>query len=111
MEIKIIEEKIKREQLKDITKLNMIKGVVDIKKRVIALGGEFHSDSNDVLIKKGSSQEDIWGINLYLEKPKEEWIEYISLINIRPADNNFDMEIQNQEIKDRIRKIVNSLII
>ena len=107
MTIKIIKEKIKRDELgKD-----MIKGVVDIEKEIIALGGEFHSDANSLLIEKeNSNQRNIWGFNISPNKPKEQWIEFVSLINIRPADNNLDMEIQDPKIKEKIKQIVDKLV-
>ena len=114
MEIKIIKEKISKEELKKIAKENyghMVKGVVDVEKKIIALGGEFHSDANEVLMGgEGSLQNNVWGFNIYIEKPKEERIEFVSLINIRPADNNFDMEVQDKELKKKIKKIVDNLI-
>lgn len=114
MTIKIIKKKITRDELENIAKENygdMIKGVVDIKKEIIALGGEFHSDANTLLIEKQrSNQRNIWGFNIFPDRSKEQWIEFVSLINIRPADNNFDIEIQNSGIKEKIKQIINKLI-
>jgi len=113
MEIKVIEEKITKQELEDFAQKNygdMIKAAVDIEKEIIALGGEFHSDANEALIEQGSNQRNIWGINIYPAKNKEEWIEFVSLINIRPADNNFDMEVQDKEIREKIKQILNKLI-
>ncbi len=107
MTIKVIKEKIKKDELGEDT----VKGVVDIEKEIIALGGEFHSDANSLLIEKeNSSQRDIWGFNISPNKSKEQRLEFVSLINIRPADNNFDMEIQNPEIRKKIKQIVDKLI-
>ena len=107
MTIKIIKEKIKRDELGKDT----IKAVVDIEKEIMAIGGEFHSDANSLLIEKeGSSQRNIWGFNISPDKSKEQWIKFVSLINIRPADNNFDMEIQDPKIKEKVRQIVDKLI-
>jgi len=115
MEIRIIKEKITREQLKEFAREgygSVLKVVVDIEKEIIALGGEFHSDANLLLIEKeGSNQRDIWGFNISPKRSKENWIEFVSLINIRPSDNNFDMEIKNKKIKEKIKQIVNKLII
>lgn len=89
---------------------NMLKAVVDIKKEVIALDGELHADLEGLLIKAGSKQEDVWGINLYLRKSPKERIEYTALINIRPSQDNPSMEVESKEVRDRIEKIVNRLI-
>ena len=114
MTVKTIKDKITRQELIDMAKENygdMIKGVVDIEKKIIALGGELHSDANSLLVEKeGSNQEDVWGINIYPGKEKNEWLEFNSLINIKPLKNNRDVEIESEEIKDKIKNIVNRLI-
>jgi len=115
MGIKIVDKKITKEELKELAKEfyeTLIKGVVDIEKEIIALGGEYHMDANIVLIDKGSKQKDIWGFNIHLDKPKDsgQWIEYTALINIRPAQENSSMEINDPEIKEKIRRILSRLI-
>jgi len=89
----------------------MIKAVVDLKKEIIALDGELHADLEALLIEKDSRQENLWGINLYLEKPSKERIEYTALINIRPSQDNPSMEIENTRIRKKIGELVNKLII
>ncbi|MFW6172149.1 MAG: DUF5674 family protein [Elusimicrobiota bacterium] len=74
---------------------NMIKADVDIEKEIIALDAELHADLEQLLIEQGSELKDIWGINLYMDKEKEEQIEYVSLINIKPALGNSSMEIKH----------------
>ncbi len=114
MTIKIIKEKITKDELKKIAQDNygdMVKAVVDIKKEIMAIGGEFHSDAGVILVEQGgSSQEDIWGINIYPEKEKNEWLEFNSLVNIKPLKNNRNVEIESEEIKDKIKNIINKLI-
>jgi len=90
---------------------SMIKAVVDLKKEIIALDGELHADLEALLIEKDSRQENLWGINLYLEKPSKERIEYTALINIRPSQDNPSMEIENTRIRKKIGEVVNKLII
>lgn len=113
MEIKIIKEKITKEELKKITQEGfgeMVKAVVDIEKEIIALGGELHADGNALLLENGSKQENLWGINIYPNKPKNEWVEFSALINIRPSIGNRSMEIQDNKIKEKIKEIINKLI-
>jgi len=113
MDIRVVKEPIARETVSEIAKefyINMVKGVADIEQGVIVLGGEWHADANTVLIKNGSSQTNIWGFNFYLNKPKGEEIEYVALINIRPAVGNRDMYIENLEIREKIKDIINKLI-
>ncbi len=78
------------------------KAVADIKKGSISIGCELHIDCVEELIKDGSNHNDLWGFNIYPDGS----LDFISLINIRPADNNRSMDIQNKEI----RKIVEETI-
>ncbi len=113
MNIKIIKEKINREKLEEIAKENygdMVKAVVDIKRRVIAIGGELHADANELLIKDGSNQEDVWGINIYPDNPAEKRIVFSSLINIRPLQNNRSLDVEDKKIRTRIKEVINKLI-
>jgi len=112
MNIKVIKDSVSIEELIDLSKETyhpMIKGVVDIENEVIAFGGEYHMDANKILLEEGCNQSNIWGFNVYLDKnnDKENWIEYMSLINIRPLQNNLDMEIQDQKIRNRVKDIIN----
>ncbi|MCP5497570.1 MAG: hypothetical protein H7A23_23705 [Leptospiraceae bacterium] len=81
----------------------MIKYTVDTKRKVIAIGGEMHADSEEVLLKNGSNSKDIWGANLLPWQEKAS-IEYISLINIRPPINK-KMEIEIPEIREIVKQI------
>ena len=83
---------------------SMIKYVVDISKSLIALGGEMHSDAERVLLENGSIQEYLWGANIYPWGDIIE-IEYTSLINIRPNSGNRSMEIQDDTIREKVKKI------
>jgi len=102
--------------LSDVQKLadnwykTMIKGVVDVKRNVIALGGEWHMDANTVLLGNGSKQEDVWGFNVYPNEKGDVALEYVSLINIRPTQNNTSMEIESDELRSLMKKIVSELI-
>jgi len=88
----------------------MIKAVVDVRKEVIALDAELHADLECMLLDEGSQQEDIWGVNFFLDKEKENWIEYTALINLRPSMDNRSMDVQDPEIRQKITQIVNRLI-
>ncbi|MFH0755408.1 MAG: DUF5674 family protein [bacterium] len=109
MKIKIINKKITNSELRELAKDfygEMIKGVVDIEREILSMGGEYHIDANMVLIKNKSKQENIWGFNWYFDKIADEQIEYISLINIRPAQNNRVMEIQDKTLRDKMKSII-----
>lgn len=114
MNIKIISEPITRKEALEIAKEfygEMVKGVVDIERGIIALGGEYHMDANIILIENGSKQNVIWGFNIYPNTEGDEWIEYTSLINIRPAAQNRSMMVENEELRATMKAIIEKLII
>ena len=88
----------------------MIKGVVDINRRIMALDAELHSDLERLLLEDGSDQESLWGINLYPGVEGDDFIEFDSLINISPRRNNFSRDVEDDAIRSQIRSIVNNLI-
>ena len=109
MDIKIINKKISEIELRDIAKVFyvfMIKGVVDIEKEILSMGGEYHMDANNILIENGSIQKNVWGFNWYFEKSNDDRIEYISLINIRPMQGNKTMEVQDIALRDKMKSII-----
>ena len=84
----------------------MVKGVVDIEREIIAMGGEYHMDANIILTDNGSKQQNIWGFNWYFNKSGDERIEYISLINIRPKQGNRVMEVQDASLCDKMKSVI-----
>jgi hypothetical protein len=113
MDINIIKKPISFQQLKKIAEDNhgnMVKGVVDIGLGIIALGGELHADAEALLLQNGSEQENLWGFNIYTNKPDDQRIEYHSFINIRPNQDNRSLEIQSQELKRKIKRIIDYLV-
>ncbi|MEK7151807.1 MAG: DUF5674 family protein [Patescibacteria group bacterium] len=114
MNIVVVEKEVSLADLKVVAQefyQTMIKGVVDIEKEVVAFGGEYHIDANQKLTERDSEQKNIWGFNVYLNRPRDTWIEYISLINIRPSEGNTAMEVSDPKIRERIKKIVDAKII
>ncbi len=111
--IKIIANKISKEELRSFLGKpfdDMIKFVVDVEKKVIALGGEMHVDAEQILLDNGSEQENLWGGNIYPKSKGQIILEYESLINIRPSQNNRSIEVQNDGLKREIKNIVVKLI-
>ena len=110
----IIISKISQEKLKhhlENTFGDIVKFVADIEKGVLALGGEMHADCEEMLLQADSKQEDLWGANLYPNNTLEERIEYLSLINIRPQQNNRQMYISDKEIREKVKYIVYTLLL
>jgi len=88
----------------------MVKYVVDVERQLIAIGGEMHSDSEQVLLEAGSRQADLWGANYYPGRGRDGCIEYTSLINIRPAAGNRGMELQDRALREKVREITLALV-
>lgn len=108
MEILIVREQVDKETLDALAKEwhhTLVKGVADISRGIIALGGEWHIDANNRLIEEGSEQKNIWGFNIYPKEKGDAAIEYNSLINIRPMQGNRSMEITSEETKRAVRKV------
>ena len=84
-----------------------IKVVVDIEKGILAGGGERHFDGEQKLIEEGSRQADLWGGGVDLETKE---IDYNSIINLRPNQENPSRDILSKEIRSKIDKIVKGLL-
>lgn len=89
---------------------NLVKAVVDVDKEIMAIDGELHADEESLLLENGSLQKNLWGINLYPDLTGDDFIEYDSLINIRPSQNNKTRSIDNAEIRNAIVIIVKKLV-
>ena len=113
MEILIAREPIDEAMLDELAKAwykTLVKGVADIERGVVALGGEWHMDANNCLIADSSRQEDLWGFNIYPKKHGAAAIEYNSLINIRSHQDNQAMEIESRHIRIAVRKAVAAIV-
>jgi Protein of unknown function (DUF5674) len=113
MDIRIVRDAVSRQALREIAKQqfgDMVKAVVDVKQGIMAIGGELHSDEEAVLLDQGSLQRDLWGINLYPEQPAQEWIEFDSMINVRPSSGNRSRHVESAEIREAVAGIVNRLV-
>jgi len=109
--MKILSDPIKKSDLikesKNFIDDNTIKAAVDIKKEIIAVDAPMHYECEQLLLENGSNQEDIWGINLYLdEENPDDLVEFDSMINIRPAENNRTRSVENPETREQIKKVV-----
>lgn len=109
MPIHTLKEKATSTQIADMLEEyeSMIKIVVDIRQKNLSGGGEMHADCESVLLDDGSQQDDLWGANWY---PKEQRIEFESLINIRPRLNNRSILIQSEEIRNAVEDVARKLL-
>lgn len=111
--MQIIKDPIKLDELKEMAPKmfgNLVKAVVDIEKQIMAVNAEMHSDEEGLLLENGSKQSDLWGINIYPEKTGDEFIEFDSMINLRPSQNNRSRGVEDLKIREKIIRTVSKLI-
>ncbi|MBI2216751.1 MAG: hypothetical protein HYU51_05585 [Candidatus Rokubacteria bacterium] len=109
----VLDRRIERSELQRLVQLffgDMVKYVVDVRRRLIAIGGELHADAEHLLLAGGSRQADLWGANYYPGRGRDACIEFTALINIRPAQGNRSMEIEDRVIRHAVRDLTLDLI-
>jgi len=89
---------------------DMVKAVVDIERGIMAVDGELHSDEEELLLQNGSRQANLWGINIYPDAGAEDWIEFDSMINLRPSQDNRTRGVEDPDRRRRILEIVSRLV-
>ncbi len=108
-----VDKPISRSQLRQYateTFGQLVKAVVDIEKKVMVVDADLHADQERYLLERGSQQEYLWGINLYPDVYDDDFVEFDSMINIRPRQHNASRSVENIDIQNKIRNIVNSLV-
>jgi hypothetical protein len=111
--MKIITDTINIEELRQMSgKMfgNLVKAVVDIEKGIMSVDADLHADEEQLLLENGSEQKNLWGINLYPEIKDGNWIEFDSMINLRPSQNNRSRGVDDEAIRKKIIGVVNKLI-
>lgn len=89
---------------------DMIKAVVDVARGIMIIDADLHSDEEAELLTTGSNQQDLWGINLYPELSPEDWLEFDSMINLRPSFGNRSRNVNDPSIREQIRDMVGRLV-
>ena len=89
---------------------DLVKGVVDLRREVLLLDADMHADQEAALLAEGSTQSDLWGINLYPDLPEEDWLEFDSMINLRPSFGNRSRGVDNVVTRDAIAALVRRLV-
>lgn len=111
--MKFVDKGISKEELRKMSQSfagGLVKAVVDVNKEIMVVDAPMHADEEKELLESGSSQDDLWGINLYPDLPEDDFIEFDSMINVRPRLNNFTRGINNEELQKRIIAIVLKLV-
>ncbi len=111
--MKIITEIITIDELRELAKdifVDMVKAVVDVERKVMAVNAELHSDLEAFLLKNGSTQKDLWGINLYLDVSSGDFVEFDSMINVRPSQNNRSRGVEDEATRKKIIQLVDQRV-
>ncbi len=113
--MKIVKDKIEISELKEICQkgpfVNVIKVVVDIDKKIMAIDAELHSELMDFLIKEEKSgHKNLWGVNILPNKEGEKFIIFDSLINLKPSMGNKTRNVESTEVREKIANIINALV-
>jgi hypothetical protein len=89
---------------------DMVKAVVDLERAVMLLDAELHADQEAALLDEGSAQHDLWGINLYPEVDGPDWLEFDSMINLRPSFGNRSRGVDDPATRSAIADLVQRLV-
>jgi hypothetical protein len=111
--MRIVEHPLSLDELKAMAEGlfgNLVKAVVDVERRIMALDGELHADEEALLLENGSRQESLWGINIYPALEGSDRIEFDSMINIRPSQGNRSRGVDDPAVRERIIQIVAELM-
>jgi hypothetical protein len=111
--MRILEKPITREDLREIAEQSfgeMVKAVVDVDLRLLALDAELHSDLEALLLESGSSQDSLWGINLYPDLEGDDFVEHDSMINLRPSQGNVSRGVDDNDTRQRIVEVVDEWV-
>lgn len=105
----IIKKKASKEQIEEMAQhfAGYIKIVVDVEKGILSGGGDRHSDEEKALLEDGSRQKNLWGGGLDV---KTNELDYNSVINLRPNQDNPSRDILSKEIRQKFDKIVKTLL-
>mgnify|MGYP001388203633 CR=1 FL=1 len=109
-----IVEKISLSELKDMAQRmfgELVKVDVDVEKRIVIIDMPMHYDGEQVLLEQGSKQKDVWGINLHpADYGTDDFIEFDSMINIRPGQGNPSKDVLDQAVRVKIIEIISEVV-
>jgi hypothetical protein len=88
----------------------MVKAVVDLERGVMLLDAELHADQEAMLLAEGSSQRNLWGINLYPDVDGGDWLEFDSMVNLRPSYGNRSRGVDDPVTREAIARLVDGLV-
>lgn len=111
--MKLVDKNISITKLREMSERifgGLVKAVIDVKREIMVVDAGMHADEEKYLLDSGSDQDDLWGINLYPDLADNDFIEFDSMINLRPRLNNFSRGIEDKKLRLKIIKIVHNLV-
>ncbi|MBL7073509.1 MAG: hypothetical protein ISS33_07070 [Candidatus Omnitrophica bacterium] len=111
--MKILQAIVTIEELKNIALDSfgdLVKAVVDVDRELVAIDAELHSDLEAMFLLKGSKQNSLWGINFYPDNEGDDFIEFDSIINLRPSMENMNRGVNSPKLQEKIVTIVNKWV-
>jgi hypothetical protein len=89
---------------------DFVKGVVDLRRGVMLIDADMHADQEAALLAEGSNQRDLWGINLYPQLAGPDWLEFDSMINLRPSFGNRSRAVDDPATREAIAALLSTLV-
>lgn len=89
---------------------DMVKAVVDLRRGIMLLDADMHADEEAELLAEGSAQADLWGINLYPDAEGDDWLEFDSMINLRPSFGNRSRGVDDPATREAIVGLVGRMV-
>jgi Protein of unknown function (DUF5674) len=69
-----------------------------------------HVDEESFLLERGSVQDNLWGINIHPIRNLPDMVEFDSVINIRPRQDNPSRYVEDASMRERVIAIVGELV-
>ena len=105
----IIRETLKFDELRQMAARmfgDLVKAVVDVERELLAIDAELHADLEALLLQDGSQQRSLWGINLYPDMPGDAFVEFDSMINMRPSQGNRSRGVEDEAIRKKVAAVI-----
>jgi hypothetical protein len=85
---------------------NLANGIVDIRRWILVVDTELHTVEEQTLSEEGSKQSNLWGINPYPREVRhDDFVEFDSIINIRPLQQNMSRGVDDPDIRKQVRTL------
>ena len=113
--MKVVTKSISIDELKKMSEKmfgRIVKAVVDLGRDIMVVDAELQADQEEFLLEEGSKQEHLWGINFHPDKfGTSEFIEFDSMINLRPSWGSKSRSVDDAKIQEKIRGLVDKMVV